>query len=193
MNIELGLKDLIPFGSAMIGAVTGGIITYKMNKIKDKKERLQKRAESILELQAKLSEMQIETIDLKMEVLIIQDKVNTTQDTNREHFFRNLKKYFHEQITGRREILLSLAIHIDKTVFIEVAKTYNMIFEIFGKTNKGNFQGDILKDFEKYLELVTNTLDEIKIKINKLMIYLRKKEWEYTQYFLKKYLKDISR
>ncbi|HDR7225114.1 hypothetical protein AAHH71_20525 [Bacillus toyonensis] len=37
MNIELGLKGLIPVGSAMIGAVIGGIITYKMNKAKVKK------------------------------------------------------------------------------------------------------------------------------------------------------------
>ncbi|MED1407290.1 hypothetical protein P4U07_32090 [Bacillus mycoides] len=51
MNIELALKDLIPFGSAFLGALTGGYITYSLSKAKEKKETAKKRLESLFELQ----------------------------------------------------------------------------------------------------------------------------------------------
>ncbi|MEM5660012.1 hypothetical protein AAHB62_31930 [Bacillus cereus] len=40
MSIELALKDLIPFGSALVGALTGGGITYSLSRVKEKKKPL---------------------------------------------------------------------------------------------------------------------------------------------------------
>ena len=37
MNIDLALKDLIPFGSALLGAGIGRTITYKLFTVKEKK------------------------------------------------------------------------------------------------------------------------------------------------------------
>ncbi|PFN20007.1 hypothetical protein COJ57_30325, partial [Bacillus cereus] len=99
-----------------------------------------------------------------------------------------LKIYFHEQIIRNREILYSLAIHIDKNVFVEVGKTYNEIFDIFAKTNKDKFQGNINEDFEVYLEMVASTMNELALEINKFTRYLFKKEQEYIKYFLEKYI-----
>ncbi|HDR7847486.1 TPA: hypothetical protein QCY30_002160 [Bacillus toyonensis] len=190
MGLDINsLKDFFPFGSAMLGAMTGGLITYNITKAKEKKEKHQKRVESIFELQAKLSEMLNETIDFKMETLLLggNDSKNS-QGSEQLHFLKKLKTYFHEKIIRNREILCSLAIHIDKNVFVRVGKAYNEIFDIFGKTNKENFQGDIHKDFEAYLELVVCTMNEIILKINHLIRYLLKKEHEHVKYFLEKYI-----
>ncbi|MCU5085403.1 hypothetical protein OCA23_18885 [Bacillus cereus] len=182
------LKDFFPFGSAILGAVTGGFITYKITKAKEKKENHQKRVECILELQAKLSEMQNETLAFKMETSLLRNKSENFQWSERIHFLKTLKIYFHEQIIRNREILYSLAIHIDKNVFVEVGKTYNEIFDIFAKTNKDKFQGNINEDFEVYLEMVASTMNEIALEINKFTRYLFKKEQEYIKYFLEKYI-----
>ncbi|WP_257144584.1 hypothetical protein [Bacillus cereus] len=37
MSIDLALKDLIPFGSTLLGAITGGVITYSLFTVKERK------------------------------------------------------------------------------------------------------------------------------------------------------------
>lgn len=196
MNIELALKDLLPFGSVFFGAVTGGLITFTITRSKETKEARQKQVESILELEAELSRMQSETMEFKTEVAKLQYKINSFKDIDKDNekvkFYENLNKYFDKQILGKRETLCTPAIHIDEITFIKVRESYNDLFVIFGKTRKSNFQGDIILNFDKYLEVVIKAMEEILLKINELRMYLRMNEVKYTNLYLKKYIKKIS-
>ncbi|MGY2613187.1 hypothetical protein [Bacillus pretiosus] len=186
------LKDFIPFGSAMFGAITGGIITYKIAKAKENKEALQKKVESILELDARLRHIQNELIGFKDKVLKLREKINFIQTSDREKFYKEFEKYFYEHIIEKREILFLLAIHINEKMFINTRVIYNDILFVFGTSRKGEFRGDVVKDFEQYLELVIDTMGKVKLKIDKLMVNLRANELKYTNLYLKKYIKDIS-
>lgn len=77
MNIELALKDLLPFGSAMLSAVTGGFITYSMSRATQRKEKRLKGLESINELKLLIYEISNDAIDLqgKLEVEYKRDKL----------------------------------------------------------------------------------------------------------------------
>lgn len=66
-------NKLIPFGSALLGAMVGGGITYATAKAKERKEERVKRLESLFEMQSNLLILihKFNNIKLKVEKITI--------------------------------------------------------------------------------------------------------------------------
>ncbi|WP_002150858.1 hypothetical protein [Bacillus cereus] len=135
-------RDLIPFGSAMLGAMVGGGITYTTAKFKDNKEARIKRLEALFELETTLLSLIHKLADLEFEVAGYH-AFNTIEvtyiDESKEHLekkaemFRigKLIKELKRELSNSRPILLANAVHVSREVYLMVHEKYEEIAELY--------------------------------------------------------------
>lgn len=137
MNIELALKDLIPFGSALVGALTGGCITYGLSRVKEKKETTKKQLESLFELQKinfKLLSSFTDSLMILDRYVLLPTKV---EDYDGDKVTRRIVECS-DELADLYVASLSHAVHINKDIFKLVKKAHDDTRFLFVEIQKSN-------------------------------------------------------
>lgn len=192
MSIELALKDLIPFGSALLGTLTGGYITYSISKAKEKKEKRLKGLESINELKLLIYEISNDAIDLqgKLETEYKRNKL-FGDDENLKSIIVGIQEFFNNLLIGKWTDFYIKAVYINKEIFIETRTSYRKLLELQRELmRKGiNIKEKGLKLYvEEVLEMVNFSFE----LLNELGKFLEKKEEKLIEEYMNKYINEKS-
>lgn len=192
MSIELALKDLIPFGSALLGTLTGGYITYSISKAKEKKEKRLKGLESINELKLLIYEISNDAIDLqgKLETEYKRNKL-FGDDENLKSIIVGIQEFFNNLLIGKWTDFYIKAVYINKEIFIETRTSYRKLLELQRELmRKGiNIKEKGLKLYvEEVLEIVNFSFE----LLNELGKFLEKKEEKLIEEYMNKYINEKS-
>lgn len=118
-------KDLLPFGTALFGAMIGGIINYKMSKIAQKREMRKKRLEAIFELEGLVIEVIKKSEDMKNQIIKCDETTENVIEAKKElnaYGSTYAKDLIDFQTKGR-----SLAIFISREIYKKVTSTFDTI------------------------------------------------------------------
>ncbi|MHC2834798.1 hypothetical protein [Bacillus sp. F9_6S_D1_P_5] len=192
MSIELALKDLIPFGSALLGTLTGGYITYSISRAKEKKEKRLKGLESINELKLLIYEISNDAIDLqgKLETEYKRNKL-FRDDENLKSIIVGIQEFFNNLLIGKWTDFYIKAVYINKEIFIETRTSYRKLLELQRELmRKGiNIKEKGLKLYvEEVLEIVNFSFE----LLNELGKFLEKKEEKLIEEYMNKYINEKS-
>ncbi|WP_367899817.1 hypothetical protein [Bacillus pseudomycoides] len=171
MNIELALKDLIPFGSALVGALTGGYITYSLSRIKEKKETVKKQLESLFELQR----INFKLLNSFTDSLMILDKYallpTEKEDYDVDKVTRRILECSNE-LAELYVVSLSHAVHINQDIFKLVKKTHDntrFLFVEIQKSNENVVNGIVRTYSHKNRNALNEAIDNIALLQDTLM------------------------
>lgn len=192
MSIELALKDLIPFGSALLGTLTGGYITYSISRAKEKKEKRLKGLESINELKLLIYEISNDAIDLqgKLETEYKRNKLFGDNE-NLKSIIVGIQEFFNNLLIGKWTDFYIKAVYINKEIFIETRANYRKLLELQRELmRKGiNIKEKGLKLYvEEVLEIVNFSFE----LLNELGKFLEKKEEKLIEEYMNKYINEKS-
>ncbi|SCN41646.1 hypothetical protein [Bacillus wiedmannii] len=192
MSIELTLKDLIPFGSALLGTLTGGYITYSISKAKEKKEKRLKGLESISELKLLIYEMSNDAIDLqgKLEAELNRDELFGS-DENLKAIVIKTREFFNNLLTGKWTDFYIKAVHINKEVYLETRSKYRKLLDLQGELMRAGIS--IKKNGVKlYLKEVIDIVNSSFELLSELVSFLEKKEGKLIEEYMIKYINEKS-
>ncbi|MGE1126323.1 hypothetical protein [Bacillus wiedmannii] len=192
MSIELTLKDLIPFGSALLGTLTGGYITYSISKAKEKKEKRLKGLESISELKLLIYEMSNDAIDLqgKLEAELNRDELFGS-DENLKAIVIKTREFFNNLLTGKWTDFYIKAVHINKEVYLETRSKYIKLLDLQGELMRAGIS--IKKNGVKlYLKEVIDIVNSSFELLSELGSFLEKKEGKLIEEYMIKYINEKS-
>ncbi|KAA0766382.1 hypothetical protein [Bacillus sp. SH5-2] len=138
MGLDISsLKDFFPFGSAMLGAITGGCITYSLSRIKEKKEITKKQLESLFELQ----KINYKLLSSFTDCLMILDRYvllpTKIEDYDGDKAARRIVECSNE-LADLYVASLSHAVHINKDIFKLVKQVHDDTRFLFVKIQKSN-------------------------------------------------------
>ncbi len=184
------LAPLIPVGSAFLGALTGGTITYGISRSTKKKESKLKSVESISELKrliyiiynsaCKVQSM-IEAEEKKGDLTLIYNKLG--------EFIEEVEGFFNKFLSGEWSDFYIKAVHVSNEVFIKTIQTY---FELSG--NKGKTEQNKSKIHEEgmqwFLEETKAMIDKSVESLEGLMKFLEDQESKLINEYMKKYIKE---
>lgn len=138
MGLDISsLKDFFPFGSAMLGAVTGGCITYSLSRIKEKKEITKKQLESLFELQKinyKLLSSLTDSLMILDRYVLLPKKI---EDYDGDKAARRIVECSNE-LDDLYVASLSHAVHINKDIFKLVKKVHDDTRFLFVEIKRSN-------------------------------------------------------
>ncbi|MGD2273233.1 hypothetical protein [Bacillus wiedmannii] len=185
------LKDFIPFGSAMLGAVTGGLITYTMSKSTQRKEKRLKGLESINELKLLIYDINLSLYKMKRE--IEKEYKENGISGSEGKLFEHLKKipdFYNRMLIGEWAVVYTKAVHINTSVYSATHDTYNKINFLYNKKgldiSNGAFEKGPEWFVQKYLEVLKNS----EKLLDNLTGFLEEKEQELIQEYMNKYIKE---
>lgn len=189
MNIDLALKDLIPFGSALLGAGIGGTITYKLFTVKEKKEGEKKQLESLFELQKinyKLLSSFNELLgNLSMYIFLPNDKEKFSADE-----ITDMIQKCSDNLAELNVVSLAHAVHMQNNIFDLVKRAHEDTRLLFLKVTEGNKVKDV-GYFKIYSQQNVNFLERSINRIAVLQRDLMEKEKEYVERYMGKYNKNL--
>ncbi|PFM33596.1 hypothetical protein [Bacillus cereus] len=189
MNIDLALKDLIPFGSALLGAGIGGTITYKLFTVKEKKEGEKKQLESLFELQKinyKLLSSFNELLgNLSMYLFLPNEKEKFGADE-----ITDMIQKCSDILAELNVVSLAHAVHMKNDVFELVKQTHEDTRLLYLKVTEGNTVKDI-GDFKIYSQQNVVFLEKVIKRIAILQSDLMEKEKQYVERYMNKYNKNL--
>lgn len=181
------LKDFIPFGSAMFGAMIGGSFTYRISKRTEKREMRKKRLEAIFELESIMIQLIKQSDDMKNRIILCDEATENVIEAKKE-----LDEYcgvYSKNIIDFQSKCRSLAIYISPIVFNQVTSTfetiserYTFILNIRKKSENTNlYHKDNIDDMEIIIQELCN--------LNKFILKISR---EYSEYFLKTYIQKYK-
>ncbi|MGG1340166.1 hypothetical protein ABE244_06210 [Bacillus toyonensis] len=183
------IKDFIPFGSALLGALTGGFITYNISSAKEKKEGYRKQLESSLELQKinfKLlgifNELELildvyvsSQVEIKgYDVITVTDKIQKCSDELAELYV----------------VSLAHAIHMKIEEFEFVKKIHDATRNHYLDVTKRDDEA-VINNSKIYSEKNIIALQAASKKIAILQGSIMGKETSYVESYIKKYNKHL--
>lgn len=182
MNIDLALKDLIPFGSALFGAVTGGFITYKITRAKERKEFKIKRLESIFELQKISIEMLNSFSDLKIKLDLYM--LHPEEEAYKLDVIVNKMNKCMSELADSRVRFLGNALHVSKEVYDYVSEKYVKLMNLF------MYVVTINRSMSNEIEIAYSksngeALDKVINEIGNLQRFLMDQEKKYVELYIK--------
>ncbi|MCU4824871.1 hypothetical protein OCA00_25060 [Bacillus cereus] len=189
MGLIIGsLKDFIPFGSAMLGAVTGGLITYSMSKATKRKEKKLKALESINEVKLLVYDMVMSIGELKQS-LDDEYKESGISDSgeNLEEYILKIGNFYGKMLVGEWAIAYTKAIHINAEVYSETFNTYTQFYYLNGEVEK-SFEKFDEEKFELFVQESLGILQTSYDLLNDLANFLGAKEQELIHEFMNKYI-----
>ncbi|MED2186828.1 hypothetical protein [Bacillus wiedmannii] len=189
MNIDLALKDLIPFGSAFFGACIGGTITYKLFTVKEKKEGEKKQLESLFELQKinyKLLSSFNELLgNLSMYIFLPNEKETFSADE-----ITNMIQKCSDNLAELNVVSLAHAVYMKNDIFELVKQAHEDTRLLFLKVTEGNTVKDV-GYFKIYSQQNVNFLEKASKRIEILQRDLMGKETQYVERYMNKYNKNL--
>ncbi|MEC0900966.1 MULTISPECIES: hypothetical protein [Bacillus] len=193
MGLDINsLRDFIPFGSAMLGAVTGGFITYSMSRATQRKEKRLKGLQSISELKLLIYEISNDAIDLqgKLEAELKRDELFGS-DENLKAIVIKTKEFFNNLLTGKWTDFYIKAVHISKEVFLETRTKYKKLLDLQGELMRAGIK--IKKNGVKlYLKEVIDIVNSSFELLSELGAFLEKKEGNLIEEYMNKYINEKS-
>ncbi|HDX9631846.1 TPA: hypothetical protein ROY30_005616 [Bacillus cereus] len=185
MDIELVLKSLVPFGSALLG----GYITYSMSRAKEKKEVAKKQLESVFELQK---------INFKLLGMFNELKISLhrhafsdvqTEEYSGKIVADKIQKCLNEWIE-LNVASLAHAVNMEKGIFELVKKTHDEATVHFMPVTKA--ENVVIKGMTRiYSEKNISSLETVYDKIEHLQTALMEQEKVYVERYMKKYNKHL--
>ncbi|OSX94360.1 hypothetical protein BTJ45_01717 [Bacillus mycoides] len=189
MNIDLALKDLIPFGSALLGAGIGGTITYKLSTVKEKKEGEKKQLESLFELQKinyKLLSSFNELLgNLSMYIFLPNEQEKFSADE-----ITAMIQKCSDILAEMNVVSLAHAVHMKNDIFEAVKQAHEDTRLLYLRVTEQNIVQDSGR-FKMYSEKNVNSLEQASRRIEILQSVLMEKEKEYVERYMKKYNKHL--
>lgn len=186
--MDLGLKELLPFGTTLFGAITGGLITYRLSKLKEKKEAEEKRLESLFELQRIHFKLIRSFTDLQLH-LEIYISVLEESEKNSVEVVTNKIIDCSDELMDSRVLSLGKAVHISEEVFEVINTKHDEIRFAFYEITVAN-ENNVNGMKKVYSE---RNLTALKIAFNHiatLQEYLMKTEKKYSEMYIKRRLKN---
>ncbi|MGF9965963.1 hypothetical protein [Bacillus rhizoplanae] len=123
-------KDFFPFGSAMLGALIGGFITYRLTKAKERKEAREKRLESLFELQRLNFKLLRSLTDLEIKLKIYISASPEIEDYNVKVVSNKIHECL-DELADSHVVALGNAVHISREVFECINKKHDEIIKLF--------------------------------------------------------------
>ncbi len=189
MNIDLALKDLIPFGSALLGAGFGGTITYKLFTVKEKKEGAKKQLESLFELQKinyKLLSSFNELLgNLSMYIFLPNEQEKFSADE-----ITDMIQKCSDNLAEMNVVSLAHAVHMKNGTFDLVKKAHEDTRLFFLKVTVGYTVEDV-GYFKIYSQQNVTFLERASKRIERLQRDLMEKEKQYVERYMTKYNKHL--
>ncbi|MGG2091933.1 hypothetical protein AB1283_04270 [Bacillus sp. S13(2024)] len=185
MDFELNsLKNFIPFGSAIVGALTGGFVTYRVSKATERRLLREKRLESIFELETTLLKLVDPLKDIQIDILVCRRMEENAKSEQISEIVGKMKSYLGE-LYKLRPKCYSYAVHISPEVLRELKKIYSSIIEqIVDRLNNCNVQSSdwMTNEYIKKIEQIAYVLHSFikflntqqEIYVNKYMTKLSK-------------------
>ncbi len=185
MDIELVLKSLVPFGSALLG----GYITYSMSRAKEKKEVAKKQLESIFELQKINFKLLGMFNELKISLQRHAFAHMQMEEYSGKIVTNKIQKCFNE-LVELNVASLAYAVNMDKGVFDLVKKTHDEVTIQFIPVTKVN--NVVINGMSRiYSEENISSLETVYEKIENLQTTLMVQEALYVERYMKKYNKHL--
>ncbi|PHC09919.1 hypothetical protein COE99_09415 [Bacillus toyonensis] len=181
------LKDFIPFGSAMFGALIGGSFTYRISKRTEKREMRKKRLEALFKLESIMVQLIKQSDDMKNRIITRDEATENLIEAKKE-----LDEYcgvYSKNIIDFQTECRSLAINISPIMFNHVistfetiSKRYTFILNIRKKSENTNlYHKDNIEDMEVIIQELCN--------LNKFIL---EESHEYADYYLKTYIQKYK-
>lgn len=185
MSIELALKDLIPFGSAFLGAITGGSITYSLSRAKEKKEEIKKRFEAMYEIQSINYKIigRFKSLEGILQTYILSPVV-MEQSTVTDKIQECLNEWAELYV-----LTLANAVYITEDIFQDTKQVHEDIRRLLLSVinpNITNINGQI----RMYTDVNLVALQKATEKISILQDDLMEKEPHLVRHYMKKYNND---
>lgn len=189
MNIDLALKDLIPFGSALLGAGIGGTITYGLFTVKERKEGAKKQLESLFELQ-KINYKLLSSFNellgkLSMYIFLPNEKEESSADV-----ITKMIQKCSDNLAELNVVSLAHAVHMKNDIFELVKQAHEDTRLLFLKVTEGNTVKDV-GYFKIYSQQNVNFLERASKRIAVLQSELMEKEKQYVERYMNKYNKNL--
>ncbi|PRT19820.1 hypothetical protein [Bacillus wiedmannii] len=189
MNIDLALKDLIPFGSALLGACIGGTITYRLFTVKERKEGAKKQLESLFELQKinyKLLSSFNELLgNVSMYILLPNEQEKCSADE-----ITDMIQKCSDNLAEMNVVSLAHAVHMKNDIFELVKQAHEDTRQYYLKVTEGNtVEG--AGYFKIYSQQNVIYLEKAIKRIAILQSYLMEEEKQYVEQYMKKYNKYL--
>ncbi|EOO68131.1 hypothetical protein IKE_01605 [Bacillus cereus VD196] len=184
------LAPLIPVGSAFLGALTGGTITYGISRSTKNKESKLKSVESISELKRLIYiiynsackvQCMIEAEREKGDLILIYNKLG--------EFIEEVEGFFNKFLSGEWSDFYIKAVHISNEVFTKTKQTYFELSSYKGKTEQN--ESKIREEgIEWFLEETKAMIDKSVESLEGLMEFLEDQESKLINEYMKKYIKE---
>ncbi|UTG85129.1 hypothetical protein [Bacillus paranthracis] len=189
MNIDLALKDLIPFGTALLGAGIGGSITYGLFTVKERKEGAKKQLESLFELQKinyKLLSSFNELLgNLSMYIFLPNEQEKFSADE-----ITAMIQKCSDILAEMNVVSLAHAVHMKNDIFEAVKQTHEDTRQLYLKVTEGNtVEGTGY--FKIYSQQNVIFLEKVIKRIAILQSDLMEKEKQYVERYMEKYNKHL--
>ncbi|MGE8013220.1 hypothetical protein [Bacillus mycoides] len=181
------LKDFIPFGSAILGAATGGFITYNLSKATQRRSVEQKRIESIFELKSQVFRFGKRSFDFKCQ---FEDYIKEEHYFDMEKIFGlkdELKNYFTAIMVGDWINYYSYAIHINSDVFKRTRDTHKQLLSILQPIDFEYGNTD-MEDVKCFYTKIKSAIDEIYKIVIEFHAFLETMGELYVESYIEKYV-----
>lgn len=184
------LKDFIPFGSAMLGAVTGGLITFTLSKATQRKEKRLKGLESINELKLLVYDiaMSLNEVTLGLNKEYKKNGIINHGENIEEHS-KKVQEFFTSVLVGKWANFYTKSVHINTIVYTETNKTYNELYQSY-KEIVDNAEKVSEKGLEWYVQELQKSLESSDKLIENLSDFLEEKEKVLIKEYMDKYIKE---
>lgn len=182
-------KDFFPFFSAILGAITGGTITFMLTKSKEKKERREKRLNSLFELQRLYFKLIRSLLDLELKVSVY---ISTPQEVEGYSIdaINSMVPNCLDELADVRVASLGNAIHVSEEMFklVNDGMEEAMLLFVPVTVQKNYIHNGQLKFLSNdNLIAIQNTHK----KIAELQMVLMKQEKIYVSNYFNKYINKI--
>ncbi|HHK5535006.1 TPA: hypothetical protein ACQUHH_003475 [Bacillus mobilis] len=185
MNTDLVLKILIPLGSTIFG----GLITYRFNKVKEKKEIAQKQLESIFELQ-KINFKLLDSFNDLETSLDIYVSSPTVVEPYSQSIVREKIKKCSSELAEAYVLTLANAAHINSETFKHAKQVHEEVRTSFVSVTRSNYT-KVNGELRGYTIQNLNALQAVTMKIAKLLDHIMKIEAPYVEKYINTYNKKF--
>lgn len=186
----MNITDFFPFGSAVVGAVTGGSITYAISRSNQRKDDLKRKIELTSELKVLIYDITSDAIELEGN---IENQFKGGElldsDDNLMKIAHGVKNFFDNLLIGKWTDFYVKAVYITEEVFLKTQSIHKQLVKL---------QNDLMiigsqihtKGVKWYIEGVKSIIHSSFVLLNELSIFLGKKEEELIQKYIQKYIKE---
>ncbi|HDR4695205.1 hypothetical protein [Bacillus cereus] len=189
MSIDLALKDLIPFGSTLLGAITGGVITYSLFTVKERKEGAKKQLESLFELQRVNYKLLSSFNELLGKLTMYNFLPNEEEEYSADEITNMIQKCS-DNLAELNVVSLAHAVNMKKDIFEFVKQTHEDTRLLFLRVTEQNIVNDSGR-FKIYSGQNVAFLERASKRIEILQRDLMENEKQYVERYMKKYNKHL--